>query len=180
MTLRSRIMYLQGDATKPQGADPKLIIHICNTVGAWGRGFVVSVSRRWAEPERCYRGWHHVRKPAQVEPNPKGILRMTGDFSLGESQLVQVTPDIFVLNMIAQDGLGADYSGKEERRPPIRYAALALCLRHADDFARELGASIHAPRLGAGLSGGSWARVGPLLDQLISVSTPVFVYDFVN
>lgn len=35
------IEHLQGDATRrPVGPGPKIIAHICNDVGGWGRGFV--------------------------------------------------------------------------------------------------------------------------------------------
>jgi O-acetyl-ADP-ribose deacetylase (regulator of RNase III) len=165
------ITYLKGDATSPQASGPKIIAHVCNTLGGWGKGFVLAVSRRWPEPERAYRVWHHVRK---VVPSiDDGVVATTGVFGLGESQLVKVKHDTFVLNMIAQEGTREGSKG-----PPIRYAALALCLRHADNFARLRGASIHAPRIGCGLAGGSWEQVGPLIERI--VSAPVFIYDWAD
>ncbi len=44
--------YVQGDATQPEDTGPRILVHVCNDVGAWGRGFVLAVSRRWATPER--------------------------------------------------------------------------------------------------------------------------------
>ena len=166
------IRYLRGDATSPQASGPKLIVHVCNTLGGWGKGFVLAVSARWPEPERFYRAWHRHRERDLVE-NPEYVrLEMTGRFGLGESQLVQVKSDIFVLNMIAQEGMKTGSQG-----PPIRYAALALCLRHADKFARDLGASVHMPRIGCSLGGGSWTRVELLIGRLITRSS-IYVYDF--
>lgn len=52
------IQYLIGDATDPRGDGQKIIAHVCNDIGAWGSGFVVALSQRWAAPERSYRGWH--------------------------------------------------------------------------------------------------------------------------
>lgn len=49
------INYVTGDATKPQGDGIKIIAHICNNRKGWGKGFVLAISRRWAEPERIYR-----------------------------------------------------------------------------------------------------------------------------
>ena len=49
------IKYIKGDATRPIGDGSKLILHICNDVGAWGSGFVVALSKRWKEPEQKYR-----------------------------------------------------------------------------------------------------------------------------
>lgn len=42
------IAYRVGDATQPVGDGPKILVHVCNDIGAWGRGFVVALSRRWA------------------------------------------------------------------------------------------------------------------------------------
>ena len=52
------ITYQIGDATQPIGDHPKIIVHVCNDAGGWGKGFVLAVSRRWREPERRYRAWH--------------------------------------------------------------------------------------------------------------------------
>jgi len=166
------ISYIHGDATSPQASGPKLIVHVCNTLGGWGRGFVLALSARWPEPEQFYRAWHHHKEPHLVEKmNPKFMrLEMTGRFALGESQLVQVKLDTFVLNMIAQEGMKTGSKG-----PPIRYGPLALCLRQADKYARDLGASVHGPRFGCGLAGGSWEKVGPLVEKLIT--RPVMIYD---
>ena len=49
------IKYVIGDATRPIGEGTKLIIHISNDLGGWGRGFVLALSRRWDAPEKVYR-----------------------------------------------------------------------------------------------------------------------------
>lgn len=36
------VQYLKGDATYPQGDGPKIIAHICNDAGGWGKGFVLT------------------------------------------------------------------------------------------------------------------------------------------
>ena len=44
--------------------------------------------------------------------------------------------------------------------------------------AAELEASVHMPRIGCGLAGGTWARIEPLIERrLISAGTAVTVYD---
>ena len=40
------IRYVEGDATRPLGNDPCIVVHICNDFGAWGRGFVLAISGR--------------------------------------------------------------------------------------------------------------------------------------
>ena len=52
------INYLEGDATQPIGNGPKIIVHVCNDIGGWGKGFVVAISKRWKEPEAEYRRWY--------------------------------------------------------------------------------------------------------------------------
>lgn len=78
--------YRTGDATQPYGEGNKVLVHVCNDVGAWGKGFVLAVSRRWNEPEKQYRRWH------------KGELDKP--FELGQVQYVQVEPDLWIANVI--------------------------------------------------------------------------------
>src|SRR5205823_6841477 len=51
------ITYLKGDATCPQAKGVKIICHVCNDIGGWGKGFVLALSKRWSEPEAAYRKW---------------------------------------------------------------------------------------------------------------------------
>ncbi|MFJ9320094.1 macro domain-containing protein [Streptomyces globisporus] len=41
----SEITDVRGDATAPQGKGVKLILHVCNDLGGWGKGFVLG---RWS------------------------------------------------------------------------------------------------------------------------------------
>jgi len=40
------INYRHGDATAPKADGPVVIVHVCNDVGKWGKGFVLAVSKR--------------------------------------------------------------------------------------------------------------------------------------
>jgi hypothetical protein len=64
----------------------------------------------------------------------------------GATQLVQVQPDTWVANMIAQRGIRSGSSG-----PPIRYDAVADCLSTVAEHAARLTASVHMPHIGCGL-----------------------------
>jgi len=55
-----KIEYVKGDATAPTGDGQKIIVHVCNDLGKWGKGFVLAISRRWKTPEKAY------RQPMQV------------------------------------------------------------------------------------------------------------------
>lgn len=148
-----KIKYLKGDATRPQGDGNKIICHICNDIGAWGAGFVLALSKRWSEPEEAYR------------EQPKNEL------ILGKVMLVPVEDDISVANMIAQRGVGFDNNGLA----PIRYGALRACLAAVNNVAYRTGATLHMPRIGAGLAGGDWTTIEQIIEECASVD--VYVYD---
>jgi O-acetyl-ADP-ribose deacetylase (regulator of RNase III) len=148
-----------GDATNPEAEGPKVIAHVCNDLGAWGKGFVVAVSRRWPEPEHSYRRWHRDRA--------------RNDFELGATQLIQVQSDIWVANMVAQHGIRAAGVG-----PPVRYDAVGRCLHAVAGHAVRLGATVHMPRIGCGLAGGRWDQIQPLIvAALCERGIAVTVYD---
>lgn len=85
MTLR----YISGDATQPQGEESKLLVHVCNDIGAGGRGFVLAPGRRFPETERAYRQWF-----ADETSRP---------FSLGEVQFPLFDEDAALASQIARD-----------------------------------------------------------------------------
>ncbi len=154
------ITYVDGDATAPRGEGPRIICHICNDIGGWGRGFVTAISKRWQEPETQYRHWH-----SQGE---------SGEFSLGEIQVVEVEPTLSVANMIAQHGIRS-----KGGVPPIRYDSLEQCLAKLAKHAAAAGASVHMPRIGCGLAGGTWPEVEAIVKSTLGqASVPVTVYDF--
>jgi len=149
------LTYLTGDATQPADR-PAVIAHICNDVGGWGAGFVLALSNRWPEPEAWYRKWHESGE----------------GFDLGATQVVLVEPGLYVANMIAQHDIRP-----RDGVPPIRYEALRSALADLDDkVAPET--TVHMPRIGCGLAGGTWDEVGPIVkDTLVAAGREVFVYD---
>jgi O-acetyl-ADP-ribose deacetylase (regulator of RNase III) len=150
---------IQGDATSPQAKGPKIIAHVCNDLGGWGKGFVLAVSRRWPEPERAYRAWHRDRS--------------RNDFGLGATQLVPVPGGVWVANMVGQHGMRTGSNG-----PPIRYEAVERCLTAVAGHAVRLGATVHMPRIGCGLAGGRWDRIEPIVVATLSArDIDVTVYD---
>ena len=75
--------------------------------------------------------------------------------------------------MIGQKGIRHTKAG-----PPIRYKAAEQCLSKVAEGAIELGASIHMPRIGCGLAGGTWAEIEPIIfRQLCNRGPAVYVYD---
>lgn len=164
------ITYIRGDATVPQAKGTKIIAHIVNTEGGWGKGFVLAISNRWSRPEAMYRTWHRQR---EVITETGQTVLTSGRFQLGEVQLVMVQPSLYVANMVAQFGYKTGSKG-----PPIRYEALAQCLAKVRGYAVSFDASVHMPRVGTGLAGGSWSKIEPLIQEnLEGVSVTVYDYD---
>lgn len=159
MMIAAPLRFTRGDATRPRAQGPRIIAHVCNDAGGWGRGFVLALSARWPQPEQDYRDWHRGRAG--------------NDFALGAVRLVQVQPGTWVANMIGQHGTHAGSDG-----PPVRYPALGQCLHAVGDKAIGLRASVHMPRIGCGLAGGRWDQVEPLVSAgLCQRGVTVTVYD---
>jgi len=164
------IEYINGDATCPQSKGNKIIAHICNTIGGWGKGFVLAISKKWKEPESAYRKWHRERNK--------------NDFTLGSIQLVQVEKYIYIANMISQKGIkkkrrsnAKDVEYEVEQKQSIRYKALHNCLQNLRLKAIELNAIVHMPRIGTGLAGGNWDSIEILLkNNLSNFGVKVIIY----
>ena len=153
------IQYRKGDATAPQSENNKIIVHVCNDIGGWGKGFVMAISKRWKKPENQYREW----------------FKSKDGFELGKVQFVQVEEDLWVANLIGQHKINKDENGNA----PIRYDAIEDGLKEVSLFAKENNASIHMPRIGCGLAGGKWEMIEPIILKTLSNNdVEVVVYDF--
>lgn len=152
------INYIRGDATNPIGNDKKLIVHICNDIGGWGKGFVLVVSKKWKKPEQKYREWFKSQQ----------------NFEFGEVQFVELDSDLSIANMIGQHKIK-----KTDGQIPIRNKAVEKCLSKIAYFSEQNGYSVHMPRIGCGLAGGDWNRIEQIIrKELIDRNIRVNVYDF--
>lgn len=155
--MTNSIVFHVGDATAPIGVGSKIIVHCCNDIGAWGAGFVLAISRRWKEPEQQFR----------TLINPQ----------LGDVEFVAVkshdAAPLWVANLIGQHGVRNTING-----PPIRYDAIKAGLQKVCEFAKVQNASVHMPRMGAGLAGGDWEIIQKITEEeLINKGISVTVYD---
>jgi hypothetical protein len=138
---------LIGNAMRPRGEGPKLLVHIVNDKArSWGAGFGKQVSTKFPLVAAKFR--------EQLEERKR--------FRLGEIFATQVDPELTVVQMVAQQGYGAS------ENPRLRYMALRSCLQFVALLAREKRASVHMPPIGTGYGGGSWTLIRELVEQELS------------
>jgi O-acetyl-ADP-ribose deacetylase (regulator of RNase III) len=166
------IRFAKGDATAPIGDDPKIIAHCCNDLGRWGAGFVLALSKKWPQTRELYLSWYRGNPLLLTEEVPG--VEVTGRMGLGESKLIKVAPDLWIANIIGQHGIGVGSGG----RPPVRYDALKKGLQATSRWATIHKASVHMPRIGAGLAGGSWQTIEVFVkNEIVNRGIEVTVYD---
>jgi O-acetyl-ADP-ribose deacetylase (regulator of RNase III) len=152
------LTFMYGDASLPTGDGPRVIAHIVNDQGRWGAGFTRSLTRNWPEAEFDYRLWHTGRD--------RDYRFMIGDVRYvcvqKGTDMFYSKENIWVAHMLAQVGLR---SGNNPR--PLRYDALGACLLELSRFAELAKASVHMPKIGAGLSGGNWDIIQELIQDAL-------------
>ncbi len=166
------INYLTGDVTKSKVEGLKILPHIVNTQGFWNSGVVVPIGKKWPHVKKEYKEFHSTTH--YVCPfNETDVW-----WELGEVQFVKGDEDFVIGNMIGQKFNGTEkINGKDY--PPIRYEALQECMDRVADLARQLKASIVAPKFGSLRAGGSW----DVIEKMIEASwkdIDVYVYEFVE
>jgi O-acetyl-ADP-ribose deacetylase (regulator of RNase III) len=169
MNPSNSINYVVGDATNPASVGRQIIVHCCNDAGFWNAGFVRALSERYYQPERDYRRWsiEHDLYSTGTGPQPRI------PFALGQVQFVKVRAGLCVANLIGQHGIRSHSNPR-----PIRYDAVRHGLIRVRQLALAHDASIHMPRLGAGLAGGNWNVIeGIIRDELCAFGLNVTVYD---
>lgn len=154
----NRPKYVRGDATEPRGDKPKIIAHIVNDrARSWGPGFAGQLKKKWPYLHEDFKQWVSSSKTNLV---------------LGNNRLARLSPELDVCHMVGQKGYG------HSPRTRIRYSALASCLNKLSQEALERDATVHMPRIGAGLGGGSWAIISGLIDEILcSKGITVTIYD---
>jgi O-acetyl-ADP-ribose deacetylase (regulator of RNase III) len=165
----TKITYVLGDATKPAGVGVRLIPHVVNDCGKWGRGFVLALSKVDIRPERCYRAWSQNQSSSALEES--------GNFALGEIQIVpfdKAEKQIYIVNMVGQHDI-KDIGAV----PPIRYDSLRSCMKKVAASALSMSASIHTCMFGSGLAGGDWGQIAKMIEEeWCSKGIAVTVYKF--
>ena len=154
------IHYIIGDATNPIGNGNKIITHVCNDIGAWGKGFVLPLAKKWPQTKSVY------LTSFASKPHPQ----------LGDIQIIAAEPTLWIINIIGQHKITTRYS--KEEIPPVRYEAIQTALHQVAIFAAGEKATVHMPRIGCGLAGGTWNKIEPLINEAFDKNDiQVYVYD---
>lgn len=159
MRTPTSIEYVIGDATNPVTPGNRIIAHCCNDAGYWNAGFVRALSQRFHQPETAYRRWAQNNTPIP--------------FALGQVLFTKIKTGLCVANIIGQHGIRSQSNPR-----PIRYHALREGLVRVRELALNHNATVHMPRLGAGLAGGHWDVIERIVnEELCAYGVSVTVYD---
>ncbi len=152
------VRFINGDASEPFGAEPKLLLQVVNDQAQiWGGGFAKQVRKKWPQAQAHFRQWSCTR----------------GNLKLGNIHSVSVRSDLTLVSLVAQHGFGKATSG-----PRLRYAALFSTLEKTAALAKTESATVHMPRIGTGEAGGSWTIIeGIIRETLASMGIQVTIYD---
>lgn len=143
-----KVNYEFGDATKPHGKGNKIIAQVVNTSGSLARGFGKALWKNYPVVKKALDDWKSDSKK----------------FKMGQTQLIQVKHDTYVLQMLAQKGLFT-----KDGEIPLKYTCLKeglVDLRHAS---HSLNAEVFMPKIGAGNAKGDWAIIeGMIYSELVN------------
>lgn len=148
---------VHGDATCPDVKGNKIIAHVCNDIGVFGAGFALAVAMKWPDARQVYIDKHRC------------LLQAGSMLKLGDVIYYDHAPDLCIAHMISQAGVCS-----RTNPVPLKYDALEECLADVNKRAECKEASVHMPKIGAGLAGGDWNRIQELINKHITV--PCFVY----
>lgn len=152
----SNIYTVKGDATEPRGEGNKIIVQIVNTNAGLGMGFGKAMSTKYPESKEAVDNWKKNKK----------------SFRLGDSQLLKLADDIWVCQILAQDGLHP-----KNGQIPLKYESLYKGISMLLEHAKALDATVHMPMIGTGQAMGDWDIIQSIISQeLIQNNIDVSVY----
>lgn len=173
---KGALKVVNGDVTDPKITtlnEVVIIPHVCNNginlagVGVMGAGVAKALKDKWALV-------YDVYKKMEKESD-RGLTD-----KLGQVCYAKVNNRIVVANMIAQHRIISDNNPY-----PIRYKALIECMISIVDYIRmiqrqvNVPVTIHCPKFGSELSGGSWTFILELIREIwLESGVNVVVYEF--
>lgn len=133
-----------------------LILQQVNAQGVMGSGFAKAVFEMYPDVRERYCDRYKMNQYHR------------GSDYMGDIQVVQVAPELYVVNMVAQQFYGKD--GKKY----TSYDALHTCLEKIAAKNTE-GLPIHHPLIGCGLGGADWGVVERLIETHLGSNTTLWI-----
>ena len=169
---KGKLINVVGNITEPQKTtDSEIVIipHIVNTLGIMGAGVALGLKNKWKEVYDSY-------KYSLTVYYNKGN-------SLGTISIADVEDDIFVFNMVAQNGLKSINNPK-----PIKYLALIKCMEEVVISIEIMKTKIpykdkkfviHSPKFGNLRAGGNFSFILELIEEIwIDKGYDVVIYEY--
>ena len=154
MSTVGKLTYLSGDALEPK-AQVYVIAHVVNNKDAMGSGFVVPLMNKYPIVKTLYHQFTRV-----------------GGLYLGNVQFIPIEKEVWVANMVAQDGFPTKY-----KPVALNYDALSQCLQTVGRFCQRHKMTMVGPKFGAGISGGSWDKIEQIIENRVcSLGVNVEIY----
>lgn len=144
------IEYIKGDLFKDYHP---IIAHGCNSLGVMGSGFAKQVKAKFPDVYRQYALWFVDNK-----------------LSLGVIQIVPTKDpldgrDMYITNCITQQGYGLSIQHVDYDAVNQCMEGLATHLKWATKLRPKFWTHIAMPKIGAGLGGGDWAVIEPIIKR---------------
>lgn len=136
-----------------------VVCHGVNCRRAMGSGVALAIKTQWPDVYKTY------------------MSSGQGPDMLGNTVVLQVTPQVFVANCYTQ----LDFKGyhrfvlKDDETEDIlaQPEAISTSMRYAFTQAKSFGLPLYLPKIGSGLGGLEWARdVYPIIDVLTNIDFP--------
>lgn len=177
MNRKGKLTNIIGNITAPQKTTENEIIiipHIANNLGIFGAGVALAIKNKWPKAYGTY-----------IEE-----LKIFDDYrnSLGSITYIEVEPNIYVFNMIAQDGIK-----NKDNLKPIKYWALIKCMKEVLSTIGILKSNelmfgnknskyvIHCPKFGNLRAGGNFEFILELINETwIDRGIDVVIYEYKN
>lgn len=137
----------RGDATVPESDHD--LYHIVNDCRAWGRGFVLALSKRFPNIDLAFKQQHMRLGDVWYYDTPSGMR---------------------VVNLCAQTGIQS-----ASNLVPLRMEALESTLKKAYADSLLKGRKVKMPKIGAGLAGGNWQDILALIQRVATVDTTIYM-----
>lgn len=128
-----------------------LLVHGCNSHGVMGSGIALQVKHKYPE---CF---DQYAKFIKNTPHNKKAL--------GSVCFYEHNPQLVIASAITQESFGRD--GKRY----VSYKAIQTCFQHIATFASSSNFScVHFPMIGAGLGGGEWSIIYPMITSYLDLA----------